>query len=46
MIFAEKKLVDINSVWKGEKVIIMGGIMNYENIAQFLKSHAGRDDKL
>ena len=31
-------------VYKSEKVIIMGGIMNYENIALFLKSHEGGDD--
>jgi len=43
VIFAVKEL----RVWNGKQmIIIVLGIMNYENISLFLKPLAGQDDKL
>jgi len=36
----------INRAWRGEEVIIIWGVMNYENTALFLKSHAEGDNKV
>ena len=39
-------LYKIKWVWEGKQMIIKWEIMNYENIALFLITHVGGDDKL